>query len=62
MDDILNGDTSDKKIEEIEHSIRKMADMQKRGADIYFGGFSKMKRFGFFFTLSRPSRLDPYKS
>lgn len=52
MDDILNGDTSDKKIEEIEHSIRKMADMQKRGADIYFGGFSKMKRFGFFFTLS----------
>lgn len=52
MDDILHGDTSDHKIEEIEQSVRKMAEMQKRGADIYFGGFSKMKRFGFFFTLS----------
>lgn len=52
MDDILHGDSSDKKIEEIEQSVRKMAEMQKRGADIYFGGFSKMKRFGFFFTLS----------
>lgn len=51
MDDILHGDSSDKKIEEIEQSVRKMAEMQKRGADIYFGGFSKMKRFGFFFTL-----------
>lgn len=52
MDDILHADSSDKKIEELEQSMRKMAEMQKRGADIYFGGFSKMKRFGFFFTLS----------
>lgn len=52
MDEILHGDSSDKKIEEMEQSMRKMADMQKRGADIYFGGFSKMKRFGFFYTLS----------
>lgn len=52
MDEILHGDNSDKKIEEIEQSMRKISDMQKRGADIYFGGFSKMKRFGFFFTLS----------
>lgn len=52
MDEILHGDNSDKKIEEIEQSMRKITDMQKRGADIYFGGFSKMKRFGFFFTLS----------
>lgn len=52
MDDILHGDSGDKKIEEMEQSMRKMAEMQKRGADIYFGGFSKMKRFGFFYTLS----------
>lgn len=52
MDEILHGDNSDKKLEEIEQSIRKISDMQKRGADIYFGGFSKMKRFGFFFVLS----------
>lgn len=52
MDEILHGDNSDQKIEEIEQSMRKISDMQKRGADIYFGGFSKMKRFGFFFTLA----------
>lgn len=52
MDEILHGDDSDRKIEEMEESMRKMIDMQKRGADIYFGGFSKMKRFGFFYTLS----------
>ena len=26
--------------------------MQRQGADIYFGGFSRMKRFGFFYTLA----------
>lgn len=52
MEDILHPDEADKKMEEMESSIRKMADMQKQGADIYFGGFSKMKRFSFFYTLS----------
>lgn len=52
MEDILHPDEEDKKMEEMENSIRKMVDMQKQGADIYFGGFSKMKRFGFFYTLS----------
>lgn len=51
MDDILHGDETDKRMEEMEKTVQKMADMQKRGVDIYFGGFSKMKRFGFFYTL-----------
>lgn len=51
MDDILHGDETDKRIEEMENNIQKMADMQKQGVDVYFGGFSKMKRFGFFYTL-----------
>lgn len=51
MEDILHPDEADKKMEDMEKSIRKMVDMQKHGADIYFGGFSKMKRFGFFYTL-----------
>jgi tetratricopeptide (TPR) repeat protein len=51
MDDILHGDETDKRMEEMEERVRQMADMQKRGVDIYFGGFSKMKRFGFFYTL-----------
>lgn len=52
MDDILHSDEMEKRMEEMEKTVSKMADMQKRGVDIYFGGFSKMKRFGFFYTLS----------
>ena len=52
MDDILGSSDADKRMEEMENSIRKMLDMQKQGSDIYFGGFSQMKRFSFFYTLS----------
>lgn len=52
MQDILNPDESDKAMEELEESIQRMAEMQKAGSDIYFGGFSQMKRFPFFYTLS----------
>jgi hypothetical protein len=30
----------------------RFSDMEKQGSDIYFGGFSQMKRFPFFYTLS----------
>lgn len=50
MMDILHPD-DDRKMEELEASFQKISDMQKRGADIYFGGFSHMKRFSFFYTL-----------
>lgn len=52
MQDILHPDAADKAMEELEQSIAKMMDMQKAGSDIYFGGFSQMKRFSFFYTLS----------
>lgn len=52
LEDILHPDAADKKMEEMERSIRKMMDMRRQGADIYFGGFSQMKRFSFFYTLS----------
>lgn len=51
LDDILNPDAADQKMEEMEKSIRKMIDMREQGVDIYFGGFSQMKRFSFFYTL-----------
>lgn len=51
MAEILHPDADDKKMEELEASFQKISDMQKRGADIYFGGFSHMKRFSFFYTL-----------
>ena len=52
MQDILHPDADDKAMEELEASINKMVNMQKAGSDIYFGGFSQMKRFSFFYTLS----------
>lgn len=52
MQDILHPDKADKAMEEVEKGIQKMMDMQKAGSDIYFGGFSHMKRFPFFSTMS----------
>ena len=52
MEDILDPDAADKRMEEAEKNINKILDMQKQGADIYFGSFKLMKRFSFFYTLS----------
>lgn len=52
LEDILHPDNDERKMEELESGIQKMVDMQRQGADIYFGGFSKMKRFSFFNTLA----------
>ncbi|MGN1376038.1 MAG: tetratricopeptide repeat protein [Prevotella sp.] len=52
LDDILNPEASDKAMEKMEESIRKMVDMQKAGSDIYFGGFSQMKRYPFFYKIA----------
>ncbi len=52
MQDILDPGAADRAMEEVEGSFKRMADMQRAGADIYFGGFSQMKRFPFFGTLS----------
>lgn len=68
LEDILHPDEDDKRMEQIEDSMKRVSDMQKEGADIYFGGFSHMKRFGFFSTLanwfmpfySEHPQLQPY--
>lgn len=52
IDDILHPDKEDQAMEELEKTIQRMQDMQKEGTDIYFGGFSQMKRFSFFYTMS----------
>ena len=48
LEDILNPNAEEERMEEMEESIQKMIEMQKAGSDIYFGGFSQMKRFPFF--------------
>ena len=52
MDDVLHPELSEQRMEKLEASMRRMADMQKQGSDIYFGGFSQMKRFPFFSTVA----------
>lgn len=52
LSDILHPDAADHAMEELENSFQQMMNMQKAGADIYFGGFSQMKRFSFFTILS----------
>lgn len=48
LNDILHPGEDEEKLEKMEAGFRKMVDMQKQGSDIYFGGFSQMKRFPFF--------------
>ena len=40
MDDVLHPELSEERMERLEESMRRMVDMQRQGADIYFGGFS----------------------
>ncbi len=48
MEDILHPEESEERMEQLEESFLKIVDMQRQGSDIYFGGFSQMKRFQFF--------------
>lgn len=48
MEDIINPGASERKMEELEEKIKKITDMQKQGHDIFYAGFSQMKRFTFF--------------
>ena len=50
--DILHPDEEERRMEQMEESFRRMQAMQKQGSDIYFGGFSQMKRFSFFQDMS----------
>lgn len=51
IQDILDPEAQDRLMEETEDKFHKMMNMQKSGADIYFGGFAQMKRFPFFYNL-----------
>ena len=52
LEDILHPDKAEQEMERAEESMNRMMEMQKQGADIYFGGFSQMKRFPFFSAVS----------
>lgn len=52
MADVFDPDAADRAMEKMEESFQKMISMQKAGSDIYFGGFSQMKRFSFFYNTA----------
>jgi len=52
LNDILHPGEEEENLEKMEASFRRMVDMQKQGSDVYFGGFSQMKRFPFFNEIS----------
>ena len=52
MEDVLHPELSEQRMEQLETNIQKMIDLQKQGADIYYGGFSQMKRYPFFNTVA----------
>ena len=52
LQDILHPEASEQNIERMEQSVHKMLDMQRAGSDVYFGGFSQMKRYPFFQSIS----------
>jgi len=52
LNDILHPDEEERTLEKMEAGFYRMIDMQKQGSDVYFGGFSQMKRFPFFNEIS----------
>ena len=52
LEDVLNPDASEQRMEKLEQSFQRMVDMQRNGSDIFFGGFSQTKRFPFFYDIS----------
>ncbi len=58
LEDILHPDAAEQRMEKLESTFQRMIDMQKQGVDVYFGGFSQMKRYPFFYDLS--NWLVPY--
>lgn len=52
LENILHPEKEDERMEKLEATYQRMLDMQKQGSDIYYGGFSQMKRFPFFYDIS----------
>ena len=52
LEDVLHPDAAEERMEKLEQSFQKMVDMQRKGADIFYGGFSQIKRYPFFYDIS----------
>ena len=52
LEDVLHPEAAEQRMEHLEETMNRMVEMQRQGSDIYFGGFSQMKRFPFFESVS----------
>lgn len=52
LEDVLHPELSEQRMEQLESSMQRMMNMERQGADVYFGGFSQMKRYPFFYDTS----------
>lgn len=52
IDELIGTDNIDDNVSIIEEKVENIKSMLEQGSDIYFDGFSKMKKFSFFYKLS----------
>ena len=52
LEEVLHPEVSEERMEHLESSMRRMMDMQKEGVDVFFHGFSQIKRYPFFYDIS----------
>jgi len=52
LEDVLNPEASEQRMEKVEQMFQRMQDMRRQGTDIFFGSFSQMKRFPFFYETA----------
>ena len=52
LEEVLHPEVSEERMERLESSMRRMMDMQKQGVDVFYHGFSQIKRYPFFYDIS----------
>lgn len=52
LEDALYPHIAEERMEKLESLFNRVSDLRKQGADVFFGGFSQMKRFAFFYDMS----------
>ena len=52
LEEVLHPEISEQRMEQLEATIQRMQNMQQQGSDLFFAGFSQMKRYPFFYDIS----------
>ena len=52
LEEVLHPELSEQRMEQLESSVKRMVDMQQEGVDVFFHGFSHVKRYPFFYDIS----------